>query len=411
MLAGLKFMCLKCTAVRSRLFSFIHTSRPAPKSAFDLGILQQDEAVRHTGDIVGHHASQPFILYLFEVADGQFLGIVDPMIEERGDNLFGLFMLRFERTAGVERVVEIALLLQTLGLDLWREARQPLRMPANIGETFSSDRQRIPGRGLHQIVGKDVLHQLQRLIEEEFFIHSGVLSLDLRVAAAENIDMLADVADLEQPRLHAIVEIRREIRNLVGEIDQLCLERRPLVQEIFGEFRMVFDVVITRMFDDAFTYAKRQVEPAMCGVTLLEVLDDAQRVEVVVEATPVAGKAAVQRALPGVPKGRMTYIVNQRKRLRQIFVQAKRGRNGPGDLRNLDRVGQAAAKMIGGAAGKYLGLARETPEGTGLHDALAIALERRARGTERRGIDAGLQKIACISGDRASMEIDCHSQI
>jgi hypothetical protein len=67
--------------------------------------------------------------------------------------------------------------------------------------------------------------------------------------------------------------------------------------------------------------------------------------------------------------------------------------------------------MIGRPAGKHLGLPGEPPEGTGLHDALAIPLEGRTRGAERRGVDASLQKIACISGDRASMEIDCHSQI
>jgi hypothetical protein len=110
-------------------------------------------------------------------------------------------------------------------------------------------------------------------------------------------------------------------------------------------------------------------------------------------------------------KGRMADVVNQSECLRQVFVQAKRGRNSPGDLRNLNRVSQAAAKMVGGTAGKNLRLSRQPTEGPGLHDALAVPLEGRTRGTERCGIDAGFQKIACISGDRASMEIDCHSQI
>jgi hypothetical protein len=74
-------------------------------------------------------------------------------------------------------------------------------------------------------------------------------------------------------------------------------------------------------------------------------------------------------------------------------------------------VSQAAAKVIGGTASKYLRLARETPEGTGLHNAFAIPLEGRARGTEGRGIDAGQKEIVRISSDRAPMEIECHSQI
>jgi hypothetical protein len=49
--------------------------------------------------------------------------------------------------------------------------------------------------------------------------------------------------------------------------------------------------------------------------------------------------------------------------------------------------------MVGRPAGKYLRLPRETPEGPGLHNALAISLEGRTRGTERRGIDAGQKEI------------------
>jgi hypothetical protein len=141
------------------------------------------------------------------------------------------------------------------------------------------------------------------------------------------------------------------------------------------------------------------------------VLDDTQCVEVVVEATPMTLEAAVQGALTGMPKRWMADVVNQRKRLRQIFIQTERGGNGPGDLRNLDGVGQAAAKVIGGAACKYLRLAREAPEGTGLHNAFAIPLKGCTRGTKGRGIDAAQKEIVLISGDRASMEIECHSQI
>src|SRR5438270_1989884 len=153
------------------------------------------------------------------------------------------------------------------------------------------------------------------------------------------------------------------------------------------------------------------MERAMRGITLLEVLDDTQRVDIVVEAAAVALEAAVERALTGVSEGRMADVVNQRQGLGQIFVQAKCSGDGPGDLRNLDGVGQAAAKMIGRAAGKYLRLPRQAAEGTGLHNAFAIALKRRTHGTQRRGIDAGQKEIIRVSRDRASMEIDCHSQI
>ncbi len=146
----------------------------------------------------------------------------------------------------------------------------------------------------------------------------------------------------------------------------------------------------------------------MCRVTLLKVLDNSQRVDVMVEAAAMTLEAAVQRTLAGMPKRRMADVVNQCKRLRQIFVQTKRSGGPTCDLCDFNRVGQAAAKVVGGTTGKDLGLAREPPEGTGLHDALPVTLKGCARGTERRRIDAGQQEIVRISGDRASMEIDCH---
>jgi hypothetical protein len=130
-----------------------------------------------------------------------------------------------------------------------------------------------------------------------------------------------------------------------------------------------------------------------------------------IEPASVPREAAIQGALAGVPEGGMADIVNQRQRLRKIFVQAKRGRDGPGDLCDLDGVCQSAAKVVGGATGKDLGLPCQTPEGTGLHDALAITLERRTRRADRRGIDTGQEEIVEISGDCASMEIECHRQI
>src|SRR5438874_7040384 len=169
---------------------------------------------------------------------------------------------------------------------------------------------------------------------------------------------------------------------------------------------MLFDGVVARVLDDAFTNPERQIEPAMRGVTLLKVLDDAECVDVVVESPPMALEAAVQCALTRVPKGRVADVVNQRKRLRKIFVKAKRGGDGPGDLRYLNRVGEATAKMIRRTAGKYLRLARKASEGTGLHNALAVPLKRRTRGTGGRRVVAGQKEIVRVPCDRASMERD-----
>jgi hypothetical protein len=165
------------------------------------------------------------------------------------------------------------------------------------------------------------------------------------------------------------------------------------------------------VLDDALTDAKREIQPAVRGVPLLEVFDNPQCVQVVIEPSAMTGEAAIERALTGMSKGRMSDIMNQRKRLSQIFVQAKCGRSGAGDLRDLNGVRQAAAKVIGGTTGEDLRLPRQTSEGTSLHNPFAITLKRRARRAQGRREDAGQKKIVRVSRDRASMEIDCHSQI
>ncbi len=191
--------------------------------------------------------------------------------------------------------------------------------------------------------------------------------------------------DLKQTRLNAIVEIGRKVGDLVGEVDQLRFKRRALIEKILGELGMLLGGVVARVLDDALANAEREVESAMRGVTLFEVLDDAQRMDVVVEAAAVTAETAVERALAGVSEGRMADVVNQSERLREIFIQAKRGCRGARDLRDLHGVGQAAAKVVGGAAGKDLRLARETAKGARLHDALAITLEGSAREPEGAG--------------------------
>src|SRR5438309_6057301 len=99
-LAGLKSICPESVPpLAGRCCAQPHPL--APNRAFDLGVLQQDEAVRHAGDVVSHHAGKPLVLHLFEVTDRQFLRIVDPMLEERGNDLLRLFMLGLKRLAGV----------------------------------------------------------------------------------------------------------------------------------------------------------------------------------------------------------------------------------------------------------------------------------------------------------------------
>jgi hypothetical protein len=238
-----------------------------------------------------------------------------------------------------------------------------------------------------------------------------MLELDCSIAAGEDFDVLADVVDIEQAGFNAIIQICGEVGDLVGEVDQLGFERRALVEEIFGEVWMLIDAIVTRVLDDSLADPEREVEATMSGVALLEVLDDAKGVEVVVEAAPMTAQAAIERTLASVAKGRMTDIVNESEGFGEILVEAKHGGDCTRDLGYLNGMSEPAAKMIGGAAGEDLSLACETAEGTSLHDAFAITLEGRTRRAEGHGIDTGQERIVRVSGDRAPMKIDWHGRV
>src|SRR5580704_12092271 len=89
----------------------------------------------------------------------------------------------------------------------------------------------------------------------------------------------------------------------------------------------------------------------------------------------VAAHNRIQRFFPGVAEGRMPDVVNERKRLDEVDVQAKLGGDSARNLRYLERVREAIAKMIGIAAGKNLSFGFKAAKGAGVNDAVAVALE------------------------------------
>ena len=92
-------------------------------------------------------------------------------------------------------------------------------------------------------------------------------------------------------------------------------------------------------------------------------------------------EAAVGRHLPlqlvlaGVAERRMAEVVRQRDRLGQILVQPQRPRQRPRDLRHLQRMGQPGAVVVALVRDEDLGLLLQPPEGGGMDDPVAVALE------------------------------------
>src|SRR5579863_5408899 len=101
---------------------------------------------------------------------------------------------------------------------------------------------------------------------------------------------------------------------------------------------MLGRVIVMGVFDDAFAHFESQVEAAEGGVALLEILDDAEGVEVVVEEKAVGAHGGVERLFAGVAEGRMAEVVDQGERFGEIYIEGEGAGDGAGDLCDVDGV-------------------------------------------------------------------------
>src|SRR5205823_12219107 len=136
----------------------------------------------------------------------------------------------------------------------------------------------------------------------------------------------------------------------------LRLQRRALVEQIFAELRMLGGGVIARMLDDALADLEAEIQPAEIGITLLKMLHDAQRMQIVIKRFAVSAHGGVERVLTRVSKRRMADIMDQRERLYQVDIEIEFGGDGAGDLRDFNGVREPVAKVVRVAAGEDLRL-------------------------------------------------------
>ena len=148
---------------------------------------------------------------------------------------------------------------------------------------------------------------------------------------------------------------------------------------------------------DAFERFPRQVEAVEAGVVAFQPGHDPQRLGVVVEAA-VWRHQRGERILSGVAEGRVAEVVGQRHRLGQIGVEPERRGDGAGDLRHLDRVGQAGAVIVAAIPvavlfDEHLGLVLEPAEGRRVDDPVAVALPGRAEGGQLLRVAAAAARL------------------
>jgi hypothetical protein len=112
-----------------------------------------------------------------------------------------------------------------------------------------------------------------------------------------------------------------------------------------------------------------------------------------------------------VAEGRVADVVDESEGFGEVFVEAKDGGGGAGDLGDLDGVSEAAAEVIGDAAGEDLSFACEPTEGTRLHDPLAVTLEGRARWAIGRGKDTLQERYLRFAGYGQIVQVSEHVRL
>src|SRR5207247_9883300 len=86
----------------------------------------------------------------------------------------------------------------------------------------------------------------------------------------------------------------------------------------------------------------------------------------------------VARLRASVGERRVAHVVPETDRFDEVFVQAQSPRDDTRDPRRLERVRHPRAVVVAGGVDEDLRLALQPPERLGVHDAVAVALERRA---------------------------------
>ena len=221
-------------------------------------------------------------------------------------------------------------------------------------------------------------HPAQGLVTAPVTAQIGIERIHLGVTIA-NDRQGADVIIGEQFCTKSVLQVMVIIGNIVGQGRNLRLgtgigfQLQIVAGVVFGQRigqRARYGAVV---FGQCLQRFPCQVQPVPFGVMPFQRCDDANGLCVVVK-TAIRCHAVGQRVLAGVAKRRVPQIMGQRHRFGQFATQAQCPRDGPRHLRDLDRMGQAGAKIIALMLHKNLGLVFQPPKGGGMDDPVPIPL-------------------------------------
>jgi hypothetical protein len=103
-----------------------------------------------------------------------------------------------------------------------------------------------------------------------------------------------------------------------------------------------------------------------------------QAMSIVIKAA-VALQGGIERFLASMAEWRMAEVVRERERFGEVFIEAERASDDPGDLGNLQAMSQSDPVVIAIGRDENLGLVTQTAKGNRMNDAVAVALIGTAR--------------------------------
>src|SRR5215475_14213969 len=99
-----------------------------------------------------------------------------------------------------------------------------------------------------------------RLAEFQFFPRGRMLKGDSGVEIPKKRNLGTQSVKIEEFSFTGIVQVRRVICDFIDVIDELRLEGRAQVQQIFSKFGEIGGGILARMLDDAFAHFKGEIQ-------------------------------------------------------------------------------------------------------------------------------------------------------
>lgn len=364
-------------------------------------VFAEEELIGHARDVIANDDIARFREDRFFVRRGHGAGRIEVVQEKFLEAAEGTVAVFGDGRMIVDVLEEETLHLRVSLRERVTETGESLRGTANVLHGSGSGSEHALLRGLNEISGEAIQHESKSCIELELLPSSGISSVYLCIGLGENRDFITQSVEIEKFCLPRVVEVSRVVSNFVDPIDELALERRAKFEKILGKMGQLRGGVVVGVLDDALANFKAEIQAGKIKIGTLKLFDDAQRLEIVIEARAVSAHQLVERAFSGVAKGGMADIVNERECFGEFRIEAQSGGNRAGDLRNFESMREAIAKVVGVTDGEDLSLGFEAAESAGMNDAVAIACIHAAIGMRRFRIAAAAREFGAHRPRRA----------